>query len=140
MSKEDSQDTKAKDTRFEWHLIDASTQPLGRAATGVAELLLGKHRPDFAPHLVAPVRVVVVNTDKVKVTGNKLEQKMYRHYTGHPGGLKERSLSRQLQLDSREVFEQAVSGMLPKNSLRAHRLQNLLLYKGTEHPHQAQIK
>ncbi|MEX1111959.1 MAG: 50S ribosomal protein L13 [Candidatus Andersenbacteria bacterium] len=125
--------------KVEWHLIDASVDPLGRTATHAAELLLGKHRTDYAAHQIAPVRVVVLNTDKVKVTGKKYDQKMYRRYTGYPGGLRERNMADQMGRDSRVIFQMAVFGMLPKNSLRAHRMKNLLVYPTQEHPHEAQI-
>lgn len=125
--------------KLEWHHIDAQGQVLGRLATQVAVLLMGKHRPDAQRHLVAPVRVVITNTDKIAVTGQKMEQKMYRHYTGYPGGLKERSLGEQMKRDSRVVIQEAVRGMLPKNSLRDKRLLHMKLYAGSEHPHLPQV-
>jgi len=124
----------------EWHFFDASTEVLGRLATRVASLLNAKHRIDYAPNKVAPVNVVVINTDKLLVTGNKEEQKMYRHYSGYPGGLKERTLADQRQRDSRVIVEHAISGMLPKNNLRVLKLKHLHLYTGNEHPHLPQIK
>lgn len=119
----------------EWHILDARSMPLGRLATQAAHLLLGKHRLDFAPHKVAPVNVIVINSNDLKVTGEKMSQKMYRHYTGYPGGLRQRSLGEQMKRDSRVVIHSAVSGMLPKNSLRDRRLLNLKVYTGSEHPH-----
>lgn len=141
MATKDTKEKKKKEAPvLEWHVIDAASAPLGRLATDVAILLLGKHRPDYAPNVVAPVRVVILNTDNIKVTGAKMDQKMYRRYTGYPGGLRERNMADQMNRDSRVIFEKAVFGMLPKNSLRAHRLKNLLIYKNEEHPHEAQIK
>lgn len=123
----------------EWHHIDAKDQVLGRLATKVAMLLMGKHRPDYQPHRATPVFVVVTNTDQVVLTGRKEDQKMYRHYSGYPGGLKERSVREQRRRDSRVIIEQAVVGMLPKNNLRAVRMRRLKLYAGNEHPHLAQL-
>lgn len=130
--------TETYQSTGEWHVLDASELPLGRLATKAATLLMGKHRVDFARHTVAPVHVVVINTDLVRVTGKKLDQKFYRHYSGYPGGLKERSLKDQLQRDSRVVVTEAVAGMLPKNNLRKEMLRQLKLYPGAEHPHMAQ--
>lgn len=123
----------------EWHIIDARDQVLGRLATKIAALLNGKLRTDYAANTVAPVYVVVTNTDHVVLTGNKENAKMYRHYTGYPGGLRERSVREQRVRDSRVIIEQAVFGMLPKNNLRAVRIRHLKLYVGDEHPHQAQM-
>lgn len=122
----------------EWHVLDATTVTLGRMATQIASLLLGKHRTDSAKHKVAPVHVVVINSDTVKVTGKKKDQKMYRRYTGYPGGLRERTLKEQLLRDSTFVIEEAVSGMLPKNSLRAKRIKQLHVYPTADHPHMPQ--
>jgi len=125
----------AKNTAPEWHHFDASEIVLGRLATQAAHLLMGKHRPDFAPNTVAPVHVVVTNADKLKVTGQKLKQKTYYHYTGYAGNLKHRTLEEQMQRDSRKVIEAAVVGMLPKNNLRKECMKHLKVYTGTEHPH-----
>jgi large subunit ribosomal protein L13 len=113
---------------------------LGRLATDVARLILGKHRLDFTRHQVAPVFVIVTNTDKVALTGRKEEQKLYQHFTGYPGGLKSRPVAKQRTLDSRRIVWEAVFGMLPKNSLRAERMNHLKLYAEAEHPHEAQLK
>ena len=123
----------------EWHQIDAKKRVLGRLASEVAQLLLGKHRVDWAAHTVAPVYVVITNVDKVVLTGKKEQQKMYRHYSGYPGGLKERTAAEQRKRDARRIVEEAVSGMLPKNNLRDERMRHLKLYMGTKHPHQAQL-
>lgn len=125
---------------LEWHVLDASSKTLGRLSTEIASLLLGKHRTDSEKHVAAPVRVVVVNSDTLKVTGKKREQKMYRKYSGYPGGLRERTLKEQMGKDSRFVIEQSVFGMLPKNRLRASRMRNLYIYPTAEHPHMAQVK
>lgn len=130
--------TTDNNSKYEWHVMDATSAPLGRLATRVAELLMGKHRPDYVPNKVAPVYVVVTNSDSLKVTGDKMNQKMYRHYTGYPGGLKERALKEEMIRDSREVIRLAVFGMLPKNNLRAERMRQLKVYVGAEHPHMAQ--
>lgn len=124
---------------IEWHHLDAKNKVLGRLATQAAVWLLGKHRPDFSPQSVAPVYVVITNTDHVVLTGRKEEQKMYRHYTGYHGGLRERSVAEQRRRDSRRIVEEAVSGMLPKNNSRKLLMRHLKLYAGPEHPHLAQL-
>jgi large subunit ribosomal protein L13 len=124
---------------LEWHHLDAKEMVLGHLATTAASLILGKHRPDFAPERVAPVRIVITNTDHVVLTGRKEEQKMYRQHSGYPGGLHERSAGEQRRRDSRRIVELAIRGMLPKNRLRDVRLQNIKLYTGAEHPHGAQV-
>lgn len=124
----------------EWHQLDASKVILGRLATQIAHLLLGKHRSDFAPNKVAPVFVVVTNTDQLQVTGNKLTQKAYHRFSGYPGGLKTRTLQEQMERDSRKVISDAVFGMLPKNSLRPKRMKHLKVYVGSEHPHNDQLQ
>src|SRR3989344_4384206 len=123
---------------LEWHVIDAKSGTLGRLATKVASLLLAKHRTDSEKHVAAPVRVIVINSDTLKVTGKKKEQKIYRKYSGYPGGLRERTMKDQMNRDSRVIIEQAVFGMLPKNRLRASRMRNLYIYPTAEHPHMAQ--
>ncbi|MBI1833863.1 MAG: 50S ribosomal protein L13 [Candidatus Andersenbacteria bacterium] len=124
----------------EWHQMDASSKVLGRLATDVAGLLLGKHRTDYAANLVSPVYVIVTNAENLKVTGAKMEDKKYYRYSGYPGGIRSRSLREQMERDPCKVIEDAVMGMLPKNSLRPRRLQHLKIYTGMEHPHEAQIK
>lgn len=131
--------TKEEYVKGEWHVFDAQSINLGRMATQIAILLAGKHRPDFAPNKVAPVYVIVTNTDKVKVSGDKENQKEYHHYSGYSGGLKTRTLKEQLKRDSRLIVREAVSGMLPKNLLRDDRLNHLKLYPGADHPHMAQV-
>jgi len=121
------------------HVFDADKKILGRLATEIAVLLLGKHRPDYAPNKVAPVYVVVTNTNTVMLSGNKENVKTYYHHTRYAGGLKSRPIAEQRRRDSRVIIENAVSGMLPKNSLRDDRLKHLRLFTGAEHTHKAQI-
>ena len=109
--------------------IDAKNQILGRLASRVASLLRGKHRPDFVPYLDMAEKIVVFNTDKLKVTGKKMKQKIYYHHSGYPGGLKQRKLEELFQKDSREVFRRAVYGMLPKNKLRKKIIKRLKIEK-----------
>lgn len=123
----------------EWHALDAQNKVLGRIATQAVVLLLGKHRPDAKRHVVAPVYVVITNTDKVVVTGQKERAKVYTHYTGYPSGIRTRSVQEQRRRDSRRLIRAAVSGMLPKNSLRERRLSHLKLYPGDKHPHAGQV-
>ncbi len=123
---------------FTWHILDASTKPLGRIATEAAHLLMGKHLPNYRANVVAPVYVVIINTDKLILTGNKMDQKEYHTYSGYSGGLKTRTAGEQMSRDSRVVVEKAVSGMLPKNLLRDDCMRHLKLYAGAEHPHIAQ--
>lgn len=126
--------------RAEWHHIDARGVVLGRLATRVATLLLGKHRPDYAPHIVSSVYVVITNSDHVHLTGRKETTKLYRRYTGYPGGVRERNVAVQRKRDSRFLITEAVSGMLPKNNLRRERLRHLKVYTGEHHPHAAQLQ
>lgn len=126
---------KATEIKREWHLVDLKGQTLGRAATQIAKLLIGKSKPTYSPHLDSGDFVVVVNADEVALTGRKLDQKLYQHHSGYPGGFKERSLKAQLALDSRKVVEVAVKGMLPKNKLQNPRLRRLKVYPQTDHPH-----
>ncbi len=116
-------------------LVDAQGKILGRLATRIAEKLSGKRKVDFAPHIDGGDFVVVVNTDGLVVTGRKLEDKMYPHFSGYPGGITSIRLKDQMKKDSRKVIESAVYGMLPKNKLRDRMMNRLLLYKNTEHTH-----
>jgi large subunit ribosomal protein L13 len=121
-----------------WYLVDAESQTLGRLATRVADLLRGKGKPHYTPHIDTGDFVIVVNAEKVRVTGKKLEQKVYYRHSGYPGGLRERTLAEQLQRRPEEVLRRAVKGMLPKNRLAAAQLRKLKIYAGPEHPHAAQ--
>jgi large subunit ribosomal protein L13 len=119
----------------EWYLVDADGQTLGRLATVIADTLRGKRKPQYTPHVDTGDFVVVVNAEKIAVTGNKLDQKMYYRHSGYPGGLKQRSLREQLERRPTEVLRKAVKGMLPKNRLAAKQLTKLKIYAGPEHPH-----
>jgi large subunit ribosomal protein L13 len=130
--------TKAKDIEREWWVIDATDKTLGTVATKVAGLLIGKHKPIYAPYIDTGDYVVVVNAAKVKVTGRKPEQKMYYRHSGYPGGLKSASFKELFSKDPSRVIELAVRGMLPHNRLGRVMFKKLRVYPGDEHPHQAQ--
>ncbi len=129
---------KPEDINREWFVVDADDKILGRLATQIAHRLRGKHKPEFAPHMDNGDFIVVVNCEKIKVTGNKMADKMYYKYTGYVGGLRETSLSDMLARKPEEVIRKAVQGMLPKNRLGAAMLKKLKIYAGPEHPHAAQ--
>jgi large subunit ribosomal protein L13 len=122
----------------EWLLVDAEGQNLGRLATKIAHLLLGKHRPDYTPGVLMGANVVVINAEKVDVYPTRLDSKVYYHHTGYPGGIKDITLRRQLEKFPERVIEKAVWGMIPKNKLGRRIHKNLHVYAGTEHPHYAQ--
>lgn len=128
----------AKDTGREWRLVDADGQVLGRLASRIAVLLRGKHKPIFTPFLDTGDFVVVINAEKVQVTGKKLEQKMYRRYSGYPSGLRSTSLADMLRTHPERVIEHAVKGMLPEGPLGRKLFGKLKVYAGANHPHQAQ--
>ena len=132
--------TKASDIKREWHLVDASGKVLGRLATQVASLLMGKHKPIFCRHLDVGDFVVVINAEKVRVTGNKAKQKFYYRHSGYPGGLKSTSLERMMQTHPPRVIEHAVKGMLPHNRLEARMMKRLRVLAGDAHPYQGQIQ
>jgi large subunit ribosomal protein L13 len=121
-----------------WWIVDANGRTLGRMATRIATVLMGKHKPSFAPNRDCGDFVVVVNAEKIHVTGSKLDTKMVRWHSGYPGGLKERTLRQQLERRPTEVIRKAVKGMLPKNRLAAAQLRKLKVYAGPVHPHEAQ--
>jgi large subunit ribosomal protein L13 len=121
-----------------WYVVDAQGQVLGRLASRVASILRGKHKPTFAPHLDVGDHVVVVNAEKVHLTGRKLSLKLYRWHTGYIGGLRSVSAETMLRTHPERVFEWAVQGMLPKNRLGRAMAKKLKVYRGAEHPHQAQ--
>lgn len=129
---------KPSDVTRAWYVLDASEATLGRVATEAAKLLLGKGKPQFTQHIDCGDFVIIINTDNLKVTGEKLTEKKYYNHSGHPSGLRERRLEELLTRDSTEVFYQAVRGMLPANKLRDARLLRLKLYSGAEHNHAAQ--
>ncbi len=130
---------KAKEVERRWHVVDAEGRILGRLASEVAQLLRGKYRPTYTPHMDNGDFVVIVNAAKVKVTGDKAEQKRYYRHSGYPGGLKEMSLARMLETRPERVLQAAVKGMLPHNRLSRQLLRHLKVYGGPDHPHQAQV-
>jgi large subunit ribosomal protein L13 len=121
-----------------WYLIDAQGQILGRIASQAAFLLRGKHKPEYTPHLDLGDHVIIVNVDKVRLTGRKLEQKKYVRYTGFPGGLRTNRLAQLMHGHPEQVLSHAVKGMLPKNRLGRKIMKNLRIYSGPDHPHVAQ--
>jgi len=129
---------KAKDIERGWYLVNAEGKTLGRLASEIAKVLRGKHKPIYTPHLDCGDYVIVINADKVGVTGRKLDQKMYYRHSGYPGGLKSISLRNQLQKHPERVLEAAVRGMLPKNRLGRKMMRKLKVYAGDSHRHQAQ--
>jgi large subunit ribosomal protein L13 len=122
----------------EWYLVDAQGQTLGRLATQIADTLRGKRKPQYTPHIDTGDFVVVVNAEKIAVTGNKLDQKRYYRHSGYPGGIRSRTLREQLDRRPTEVIRTAVRGMLPKNRLARQQLTKLKVYAGPEHPHESQ--
>ena len=121
-----------------WYVVDAEAKTLGRLATQIADVLRGKNKAAYTPHVDTGDFVVVVNAGKVHVTGQKLDQKIYYRHSGYPGGLRERTLREQLERRPEEVLRKAVKGMLPKNRLASAQLRKLKIYAGPEHPHAAQ--
>jgi large subunit ribosomal protein L13 len=121
-----------------WYVVDAEGQTLGRLATRIADVLRGKDKPTYTPHVDTGDFVVVVNAEKIQVTGNKLDQKMYHRHSGYPGGLRSRPLREQLERRPTEVIRKAVKGMLPRNKLGRAQIGKLKIYAGPEHPHEAQ--
>ena len=122
----------------EWHVVDAEGKVLGRLATRVADVLRGKHKPTYTPHVDTGDFVVVVNADKIKLTGRKLEQKRYWRASGYPSGIRSLTARQMLEKKPEEVIRLAVWGMLPKNRLNRKVLSKLKIYAGPDHPHQAQ--
>jgi len=129
----------ASDLVADWHVLDASGEVLGRFATKVAWLLMGKHKPGYIPHLLSGDFVVVTNASSVRVTGDKIEQKVYVRHSQYPGNRREIPLGRMMETHPTRVIEHAVKGMLPKNKLGHRMLSRLKVYAGTEHPHEAQV-
>jgi large subunit ribosomal protein L13 len=121
-----------------WYVIDANEQVLGRIATRAATILSGKHRPQYAPFLITGDHVIIVNADKMKMTGQKLDQKFYRHHTLYPGGLREISARKLFQTKPETIIREAILGMLPKNKLRKRMVKRLKVYTADQHPHAAQ--
>jgi large subunit ribosomal protein L13 len=129
---------KPEDIQREWLVVDAKDQTLGRLASQIAHLLRGKHKPMFSPHMDVGDHVIVINCDKVRVTGRKLDQKNYYWHSGYPGGLRSRTLREQMDRYPERVIEAAVRGMLPKNKLGRQMIKKMKVYKGDSHPHAAQ--
>ena len=129
---------KSGEVQQRWYVVDAEGQTLGRLATRIADTLRGKTKPQYTPHVDTGDFVVVVNAEKVRVTGNKLDQKLYYRHSGYPGGLRTRTLREQLDRRPTEVLRKAVKGMLPRNRLARAQLRKLKIYAGPEHPHDAQ--
>jgi len=130
---------KPEDTKNrKWYVLDAEGKVLGRLAVEAARILRGKHKPNFTPHLDTGDHVIVINADKVKLTGNKLKTKKYYRHSGYPGGLKVVDYETLMKTRPELAVEKAITGMLPHNKLGAHMAKKLKVYKGSEHPHQAQ--
>ena len=129
---------KKETVNRKWYVIDAENLPLGRVATKAANILRGKHKVTFTPHIDCGDYVIIVNADKVKLTGNKLEQKMYYNHSGFPGGLRERNAKTMIEKYPVEMVERAIKGMLPHNRLGRATAKKLFVYAGAEHKHSAQ--
>jgi large subunit ribosomal protein L13 len=128
----------AQDRTRDWYVVDAEGKTLGRLATQIANVLRGKTKPTYTPHVDVGDFVVVVNAEKITVTGKKLEDKRYWRHSGYPGGIRSRTLGELLETRPEEVIRKAVKGMLPRNRLARQQLRKLKVYAGPEHPHQAQ--
>ncbi|MBF0265343.1 MAG: 50S ribosomal protein L13 [Gammaproteobacteria bacterium] len=129
---------KAETVRRDWYVVDATEKTLGRLSTEIARRLRGKHKPEYTPHVDTGDYIVVINAEKVKVTGNKTTDKMYHHHTGYPGGLKSISFDKLIDKAPERVIETAVKGMLPKNPLGRQMYRKLKVFAGNDHPHTAQ--
>ena len=129
---------KPSEVQRKWHLIDAEGKTLGRLSTEIAKLLRGKHKVTFTPHVDGGDYVVVINADKIEVTGKKRDNKVYRHHTGYIGNLKEINFKKLQEKKPEEIIRLSVSGMLPKKKLRAPMMKRLRIFAGSEHTHQAQ--
>ena len=129
---------KPSDVTQRWYVVDAEGKTLGRLATQIADTLRGKNKPEYTPHIDTGDFVVVVNAEKIGVTGKKLDDKIYYRHSGYPGGLRERTAREELARRPTEVLRRAVKGMLPKTKLGVQQLRKLKIYAGSDHPHQAQ--
>ncbi len=129
---------KPQEVKREWFEIDAEGMVLGRLATKVASVLRGKHKAEYTPHVDTGDYIVITNAEKIKVTGNKFNDKMYYHHTGHPGGIKSMSFKKLQDKNPVKIIELAVKGMLPKNPLGREMYRKLKVYAGSDHPHTAQ--
>lgn len=130
--------TRKEDVEREWYIVDATNIPVGRLCTKIANVLRGKHKSSYTPHIDDGDNVIVINAEKVRLTGNKWNDKEYLRYSGYPGGLKSRTAKEQLEKKPFFIVENAVRGMLPKNRLGRQMLKKLFVYVGGEHPHAAQ--
>lgn len=129
---------KTSEVKQDWYLVDAEGKTLGRLATEIARRLRGKHKAEYTPHVDTGDYIVVINVEKIRVTGNKESDKMYHHHSGFPGGIKSISLDKQRQKAPHRILEHAVKGMLPKNPLGRAMYKKLKIYAGSEHKHSAQ--
>lgn len=129
---------KPQDIEHKWYVVDAADRPLGRIASEVAKVLRGKHKPTFTPHMDTGDFVIILNAEKVKLTGKKWQNKKYYHHSGYPGGLKETTYDKLRAKSPEMILQLAIKGMLPKNTLGRAQLKKLKIYAGAEHPHQAQ--
>ncbi|MEA3490059.1 MAG: 50S ribosomal protein L13 [Candidatus Omnitrophota bacterium] len=130
---------KREEVDHEWYVVDVADKILGRAATGIAHLIRGKHRSDFTPHVDCGAGVIVINCEKLRVTGRKGDQKVYKRFSGYPSGQKETVYKNMFEKDPKYVLKHAVKGMLPKNKIGTRMLRRLKIYIGGEHPHAAQV-
>ena len=130
--------TKASDIVRKWYVVDASDQTLGRLASRVARILIGKHKPIFSPNMDSGDFVIIVNAEKIRTTGRKLSDKMYYSHSGYPGGIKSADLETMLRTHPERVLERAIKNMLPHNKLGRNMIRKLKVYAGPEHPHEAQ--
>ena len=130
---------KKKEIERSWFLVDAENKVLGRLAAKIATVLRGKHKPVFTPHVDTGDFVIVINADKIHLTGSKLDNKMYYSHSGYPGGIKAVSAGEMLDKKPEAIIQHAVKGMLPKNKLGRQQLRKLKVYAGTEHPHESQM-
>lgn len=130
---------KVGELNREWFVVDGTDQVLGRLAARIAQVLMGKHKPTYTPHIDTGDFVIVTNCEKIKVTGRKAENIIYHRYSGHPSGLKEIPYERMQERSPETILTEAVRRMMPKNSLAAHMLSKLKVYAGDQHPHQAQL-
>ncbi len=129
---------KNEDIKRDWFLVDVDGKVLGRVATHIANVLRGKNKPLFSPHVDSGDFVIVVNAEKVVLTGNKLSDKIYYSHSGYPGGIKSISAGKLMEKKAEDIIRKAVKGMLPKNKLASHMLKKLKIYTGSVHPHEAQ--
>lgn len=127
-----------KNVKMKWHLLDASDKVLGRLAAQAAIFLIGKHKVDYTPHVDMGDGVVIINAEKVKITGKKMEQKFYKRFSGYPGGLKEEPLKHLIARRPTDVLRHAIDGMIPKNRLGRRMIKRLKIYVGSKNPHTAQ--